>query len=72
MAGGLLRNEPIALESLDAAQVMVLVDNVSDGISSLPDGVTGEVPNLLKAGAESFAGDGLCCACWGAVPCTPC
>jgi 7,8-dihydropterin-6-yl-methyl-4-(beta-D-ribofuranosyl)aminobenzene 5'-phosphate synthase len=65
MATKLLSNEPIALEALDSADVFVLVDNVSDGMSSLPEGVTGEVPNLIKAGAEAFTGDGLCCACWG-------
>jgi len=58
-------NEPATLAVLDSADVYVLVDNVSDGMSSLPEGVTGEVPNLLKAGAEAFTGDGLCCACWG-------
>jgi len=58
-------NKPIGLKILDSADVFVLVDNVSDGMSSLPEGVTGEVPNLITAGAEAFTGDGLCCACWG-------
>jgi 7,8-dihydropterin-6-yl-methyl-4-(beta-D-ribofuranosyl)aminobenzene 5'-phosphate synthase len=65
MATKVLSNEPIALEELDSADVFVLIDNVSDGMSSLPEGVTGEVPNLVKAGAKAFTGDGLCCACWG-------
>lgn len=60
-----LSNEPVALEALESADVFVLIDNVSDGMSSLPEGVTGEVPNLVKAGAKAFTGDGLCCACWG-------
>ncbi len=65
MAAKHLSNEPIALEALDSADVFVLIDNVSDGMSSVPEGVTGEVPNLVKAGAKAFTGDGLCCACWG-------
>lgn len=60
-----LSNEPVALEALDSADVFVLIDNVSDGMSSVPEGVTSEVPNLVKAGAEAFTGNGLCCACWG-------
>jgi len=60
-----LSNEPVALEALDSADVFVLIDNVSDGMSSVPDGVTSEVPNLVKAGAKAFTGNGLCCACWG-------
>jgi 7,8-dihydropterin-6-yl-methyl-4-(beta-D-ribofuranosyl)aminobenzene 5'-phosphate synthase len=52
-------------KELDGAEIFVLIDNVSDGMSTLPDGVSGEVANLLKAGAKEFSGDGLCCACWG-------
>ncbi len=58
------RNEP-ALAMLDAAEVYVLVDNVSDIASSVPVGVTDEIPILLRAGAKEFAGENLCCACWG-------
>ena len=65
MSGDLLSNEPTTPVTLDAAEAYVLVDNVSDGISTVPDGVTSEVPNLLKAGAETWSGEGLCCACWG-------
>jgi 7,8-dihydropterin-6-yl-methyl-4-(beta-D-ribofuranosyl)aminobenzene 5'-phosphate synthase len=61
----LLRNEPAMPRELDRAEIFVLVDNVSDGMSTVPEGVSGEVANLLKAGAEEFTGDGLCCACWG-------
>jgi len=64
MSADMLRNEP-ALVPLDAAEVYVLVDNVSDIGSSVPAGVTDEIPLLLKAGAKEFAGETLCCACWG-------
>src|SRR5262245_34944426 len=65
MAAQIMRNEPPALATLDGAGVFVLVDNVSDGLSSVPDGVTAEVDNLIEAGATAFSGEGLCCACWG-------
>jgi 7,8-dihydropterin-6-yl-methyl-4-(beta-D-ribofuranosyl)aminobenzene 5'-phosphate synthase len=58
-------NAPAALDILDGASVSVLVDNVSDGMSTVPEGVTSEVPNLIAAGAKEFSGEGLCCACWG-------
>ena len=60
-----MENEPAGLTALDGAKVHVLIDNVSDGMSTLPDDVTGEVDNLVEAGATLFTGDGLCCACWG-------
>jgi len=60
-----MHNEEAMPKELDGAEIFVLIDNVSDGMSTLPDGVSGEVANLLKAGAKEFSGDGLCCACWG-------
>ncbi len=60
-----LTNEPAAPAILDGAAVYVLLDNVSDGMSTVPDGVTGEVPNLVEAGAKEISGEGFCCACWG-------
>ncbi len=60
-----LRNESPDLAVLDSADVFVLVDNVSDGLSSVPEGVTNEMDNLMEAGAEIFSGDGLCFACFG-------
>jgi len=60
-----LTNQPALPEALDGAEVCVLIDNVSDGMSTLPDGVTDEVTNLMEAGATAFTGEGLCVACWG-------
>jgi 7,8-dihydropterin-6-yl-methyl-4-(beta-D-ribofuranosyl)aminobenzene 5'-phosphate synthase len=65
MAADLLRNEPITPETLDSAEVYVLVDNVSEGMSTVPVGVTDEALNLVKAGAKQFSGESLCRACWG-------
>ena len=64
-SGSMLRNEPPALAVLESAEVTVLVDNVSDALSSTPDGITSEFRNLLEAGAQSFSGDGFCFACFG-------
>lgn len=60
-----LQNESPDLTVLDSAEVFVLVDNVSDALSSVPDGVTSEFDNLMEAGAQSFSGDGFCFACFG-------
>jgi len=65
MASKLSRDDPSSLDTLDSLEVFVLLDNVSDGMSTVPDEVTSEVPNLIKAGADTWTGDGLCCACWG-------
>ncbi len=66
MSTDALRIEPATPETLDGAEVYVLVDNLSDGMSTVPDGVTSEVANLIRAGAkEEWSGDDPCCACWG-------
>ena len=59
------RNVPPELAVLDGAEVFVLVDNVSDALSSVPDGVTSEFDILMEAGADSFSGEGFCFACFG-------
>jgi len=53
------------LRPLDTCEVLVLVDNVSDILSTVPDGVVPEVPNVVKAGASELSGKCLCCAQWG-------
>ncbi len=60
-----LRNEPPELTVLDHAEVLVLVDNVSDALSSVPEDVTSEFDMLTEAGAECYSGDGFCFACFG-------
>ena len=65
MSETLLRNAPGGPEVLDGAEVFVLIDNVSDALSTLPVGVSDEIANLIKAGAKEFTGEGLCCACFG-------
>jgi len=52
-------------EPVDSCEVLVLVDNVSDLLSTVPPGVTGEVANVIAAGATELDGRCLCCAQWG-------
>lgn len=54
------------LKTVDRLEVHVLVDNVTDLLSTVPTGVTPEIPNLLKAGMKPpMSGECLCCAHWG-------
>lgn len=50
---------------VDHCEVVVLVDNVTDILSSLPPSVTGEVANVFRAGATELSGRCLCCAHFG-------
>ena len=56
---------PNELRPVDHLEVLVLVDNVMDILSSVPDCVTSEIPNLIKAGAKELGGSCLCCGAWG-------
>lgn len=60
-----LYNAPPDLAVLDSADVFVLIDNVSDGLSSVPNGVTNEMDNVMQAGATHFSGESFCFACFG-------
>lgn len=53
------------IRPLDSCDVVVLVDNVTDILSTVPESVTGEVANVFKAGAKELSGRCLCCAHWG-------
>ncbi len=53
------------LRAIDHCGVLVLVDNVSDLLSTVPTGVTPEIPNVFTAGAHELSGRCLCCAQWG-------
>ncbi|MGC1412439.1 MAG: MBL fold metallo-hydrolase [Acetobacteraceae bacterium] len=50
------------LTELDRLEVQVLVDNVTDSLSSTPPFVTREWPALVRAGMRRVAGGDLCCA----------
>ncbi len=51
-----------ALKAVDRVEVLVLVDNVSDFLSTVPESVTSELPGLMRAGLTELSGEGLCCA----------
>lgn len=53
------------IEAVDRCEVVVLVDNVTDLLSTIPDLITGEAENVFKAGAMKLSGRCLCCAHWG-------
>lgn len=50
---------------VDSCEVLVLVDNVSDLLSSVPGNVVPEIVNVFRAGATELSGRCLCCAQWG-------
>jgi len=50
---------------VDSSEVLVLVDNVSDLLSTVPPSVTSEIANIVKAGEPELNGRCLCCAQWG-------
>lgn len=54
-----------AVRPVDQLEVLVVVDNVLDLLSTVPEGVTGEMPNLLRAGLTEIGGPCVCCAHWG-------
>ncbi len=56
---------PTDLQQVDYLEVHVLVDNVLDILSTVPDCVTSEIPNLITAGAAELGGSCLCCGAWG-------
>lgn len=55
----------IDLRAVDTLEVDVLVDNALDVLSTVPDHVTTELQNVVKAGATKLSGSCLCCAAWG-------
>lgn len=59
---------PVSLRAVDRVEVLVLVlvDNVSDFLSTVPSHATPELPNLIKAGFKGpLSGECLCCGHWG-------
>ena len=51
-----------SLRPVDNIEVRVLVDNVTDNLSSVPDSVRHEIPTLSSLGMKAWAGDCMCCA----------
>lgn len=53
------------LRPVDRLEVCVVVDNVLDMLSTVPQSVTPELPNLIAAGTTEVSGGCSCCAAWG-------
>jgi 7,8-dihydropterin-6-yl-methyl-4-(beta-D-ribofuranosyl)aminobenzene 5'-phosphate synthase len=53
------------LAAADRVEVLVLVDNATDSLSSVPDYVENEFPRLWTAGLRRLSGRCLCCAAHG-------
>jgi len=53
------------LAGADRVEVLVLVDNVTDSLSSAPDNVENEMPRFWRRGGRLLSGRCLCCAAHG-------
>ncbi len=53
------------LEPIDQLNIQVLVDNVTDNLSTVPDNVTQEISQLRQLGMTELAGECLCCGAHG-------
>jgi 7,8-dihydropterin-6-yl-methyl-4-(beta-D-ribofuranosyl)aminobenzene 5'-phosphate synthase len=53
------------IESIDKLQIQVLVDNVTDSLSSVPENVTHEMAFLRSNGMKELSGECLCCGAHG-------
>lgn len=53
------------IQSVDKLQVQVLVDNVTDSLSSVPGNVTHEMAYLRNNGMKELSGECLCCGAHG-------
>ncbi len=58
-------NPNASLKAVDAVDVVVLVDNVTDILSSVPDSVLHETAMLRRAGMPALSGEAKCCPHFG-------
>src|SRR5215510_6378207 len=49
----------------DRVDILVLVDNVTDNLSSAPSNVENEIPRLWTRGLRQWSGRCMCCAAHG-------
>lgn len=54
-----------SLAPVDKIEIQVLVDNATDGLSSIPAHAESEFAYLERHGMRELSGDSLCCACHG-------
>ncbi len=55
----------VELAAADKVEVLVLVDNVTDNLSTVPAYVENELPRLLRRGLRRLSGRCLCCGAHG-------
>jgi 7,8-dihydropterin-6-yl-methyl-4-(beta-D-ribofuranosyl)aminobenzene 5'-phosphate synthase len=55
-------NPAAELVEVDALEALVLVDNLTDALSTVPAGVANETAALLAAGLTEMSGEAKCCA----------
>lgn len=55
----------LKLAQADRAEILILVDNVTDNLSSVPAYVETELPRLWKRGLKLLSGRCMCCAAHG-------
>ena len=55
----------LKLAQADRAEILILVDNVTDNLSSVPHYVETEMPRLWKRGLKLLSGRCMCCAAHG-------
>jgi 7,8-dihydropterin-6-yl-methyl-4-(beta-D-ribofuranosyl)aminobenzene 5'-phosphate synthase len=53
------------LVAADRVEVLILVDNVTDNLSSIPGYVENEMPRLWRRGLRRWSGHCMCCAAHG-------
>jgi 7,8-dihydropterin-6-yl-methyl-4-(beta-D-ribofuranosyl)aminobenzene 5'-phosphate synthase len=54
--------EAAKLRPVDSLEALVVVDNVTDSLSTVPPGAINEHARLIKAGMKEMAGETKCCA----------
>src|SRR5436190_12480759 len=52
----------MTLQAVDRLEFQVLIDNVTDSLSTAPPNVTLEWPALMRAGMRQLSGECQCCA----------
>ena len=58
-------NQVVEIAAADRVEVLVLVDNVTDNLSQVPDYVENEWPRLWRKGLGRLSGNCLCCGAHG-------
>lgn len=56
---------PPSLQAVERLEIQILVDNVTDTLSSNPDFVKDERTCLVEKGMEEWSGEAICCAHFG-------